>query len=326
MAALATQLNICGIPVQIRGEWDELRRAIAHDFTAFCTEEGACAEADSLEVELNQASHRRGWTPLLKTQRSTLFISPLDERRVCFFDQVAVRYRYAQRKAQIWSMQTEAAFEALYYVLLSYVGERLDEQGWHRLHGFGFSGKRRAVVLASSGTGKSTLAWSLLQNSGFYFYSDDTPLINRSGEMSAFPQRIALEQLPAGVHGRAFKRARNKTKYVLESESFCDRVGKTGRLQDIYGLIKTTPEEGIAPAPRHQFLVPLLKWLVLGYETPQIWELYLRLSPRDILSKVGILRSRLRAAHRLFWHTKHYIIGRDSEKKTAEWLVAHARG
>lgn len=154
MAALATGLNFCGISVEVRGEWDEIRQAIRHDFGAFCAGSADLSAKGAFCVELIRSSHDRGWKRLLRGPRSSLFIAPPGERRVCFFDKVSVCYRYQARRAQIWSLDSEAAFEALYYVLLSYVGERLDERGWHRLHGFGFSGKRRAVVLATSGTGK----------------------------------------------------------------------------------------------------------------------------------------------------------------------------
>ncbi|MCB0405692.1 MAG: hypothetical protein KDD51_12995 [Bdellovibrionales bacterium] len=273
---------------------------------------------------MNRSPSRRGWTQILRAPRSTLYLAPPGERRVCFFDTVAVRYQYSEHRAQIWSMESDAAFEALYYVILSYVGERLDELGWHRLHGFGFAAKRRAVVMASSGTGKSTLAWRLLREPGFSFYSDDTPLISRRGEIAAFPQRIALEKVPEGAGGRAFKRARNKTKYVMGFEAFSDRIAKKGALQDLYWLRKSYSSHGIQKAPRYQFVIPLLKWLVLGYETPQIWELYLRLSPSDIVRKIRILRSRLWAAHRLLWDAEHFTMDRDSKRRTAESLLKHA--
>ncbi|MCB0417059.1 MAG: hypothetical protein KDD39_05385 [Bdellovibrionales bacterium] len=324
MAALATGLNFCGISVEVRGEWDEIRQAIRHDFGAFCAGSADLSAKGAFCVELIRSSHDRGWKRLLRGPRSSLFIAPPGERRVCFFDKVSVCYRYQARRAQIWSLDSEAAFEALYYVLLSYVGERLDERGWHRLHGFGFSGKRRAVVLATSGTGKSTLAWSILRRPGFEFYSDDTPLVNSKGEIAAFPQRIALEDRPKGITARAFKRVRNKTKYVVGHDSFREKIAETGVLQDLYWL-RQDDSPGLSKAPRHLFVIPLLKWLVLGYETPQIWELYLRFTPSDILSKIRILNSRLRAANCLLWGTRQFIINRDSKDKTAKWLVAHAR-
>ena len=45
---------------------------------------------------------------------------------------------------------------------------------------------------------------------------------------------------------------------------------------------------------------PILKWMVIGYETPQVWEMYLRISPKELPAKVNILFKRLRSGFELW--------------------------
>ena len=89
-------------------------------------------------------------------------------------------------------------------------------------------------------------------------------------------------------------------KYVVGSDFFGPAVMNESPVQWlIIGNKKKKEKAEISQVNRMHLVWPLLKWLVIGYETPQIWEFFLRPSLSDVVFKAGILLSRLRSAFKL---------------------------
>lgn len=289
---LAVLVRVAGFPEGLSD--------LNHDFRYFVS--SAAARPD-LVVTL-----RRGRLPRkrgLGVGRSRFLRWRAGESQVLFFGKTWVRYRFARGEAEIVGTSADEAYEALYLVLLSAVGESLDRRGLHRLHGFAFQGWGKGLVLLGrSGSGKSTLGMELLARHPVRLVSDDTPLVSAGGTMLCFPQRIASREPPrfGREHARRFRRFAHPEKHVVSMDALEGRIADRSSVDWLVLLREGGPSSSprLRRAGRATALWPLVKWLVVGYETPQIWELFLRPSPSDVGRKIGIALSRARAAWRLW--------------------------
>ena len=254
---------------------------------------------------VNSVDTPLGWKEKLDAGRFQLFRSPKRVRRVGFFKKAWVEYRYP-KSATVYSTDRIAGYETLFLTLLSFVGEALDEKGWHRLHGYGLQfGEEGAVVMAASGTGKSTLAMEMIEHSEAKILSDDTPLVSGDG-MRAFPQRIALKEKPSvpDTFLHTFEREGHGKKYVLGSSYFAEKICDRSSIAWLF-LAKRSKSAAVKELSKWHLVWPLFKWLVVGYETPQIWPLYVR----GVGGKLKILKSRIRAARQLFSQVRVASLG-----------------
>lgn len=293
----ATLLNFYGIRFLIQAPVTLISK-IEAEFSYFIAD-SQDASAFAIRV-LPEGERSNKWRRLFETKWSTVYLSKGDERRVRFFENAWVAYRFESGECDIYCNDPAIAFEVAYLVLLSAVGEVLDRRGLHRVHGMGICREGRGILfLGTSGVGKSSLAMEFLKESGSRILSDDTPLVEESGGMLAFPQRIALKEAPQvdGRFFRKFARTQFGEKFVVGAEYFKDRVQPTVLTDAIVYLRRQGGESiQLKELPRFRLFLLLVRWLVIGHETPQIWQLYLRLSPLSLWWKSRILVSRFKCA------------------------------
>ena len=137
--------------------------------------------------------------------------------------------------------------------------------------------------------------------------------------MLSFPQRIATRERPTDFsprHLRRFRRVRYGEKFVLGAEAFADRIEDRVSVSQVFVTSRQSGKPRLRRLPRWRLAWPLTKWLVVGFETPQMWELFLRPSMADVNLKVGILQSRLGVAVGLLKRAKAYrlVLGADSSE------------
>ncbi len=270
------------------------------------------------------------WGKGRRIGRAELFGSAAGERRVKYFGTTWVEYQPHSQRAKVFGSDPAHLYESALAVVLSFVGEWLDGLGMHRVHGLGVSSEGEgALFLAASGTGKSTLALSLLKRTAVDLLSDDTPLVLSGARMASFPQRIATREKPKGFSDkylRKFRRVEYGEKFVLGAEAFSDRIQTDVPIRQVFVTRRHVGEPALEAISRWRLAWPLAKWLVIGYETPQMWELFLRPSPADFGRKLGILRSRVSVAASLLRKAKAYrlVLGGDSEQNAR--FVEHFLG
>ena len=130
---------------------------------------------------------------------------------------------------QLYSTDNGLLYEAAYLYLLSQIGQRLDARGLHRIHAVGVVIKGRAVlVMLPMGGGKSTLGLHILQHPQVRILSDDSPYIDRRGQVLAYPLRIGLlpgseSKIPADQR-RTIERMEFGTKHLVNYSYFAERV------------------------------------------------------------------------------------------------------
>jgi hypothetical protein len=322
-------LEIRGISIQVSSSDPRLLAALDFDFALF-RHPSATNEKYDLRLSIHSKAKRpTDWGPSLRVGSTRLHLPRNGEQRIGFYGKAWMAYHFRNGYGVIFTDEFDLAYELCHQAILSYCGEKSDRAGAHRIHGLGIRcAETAACLLAPSGGGKSTLASALLQLPEVQIYSDDTPWTERGGYLSAFPLRIALKQLPTdpSLPVREFRRARFPTKWIISGSSFGDRIASPAPTRHIFILIKRPRSDGpaIVPIGRWRLLVPLLVWLVVGWETPQIWQLYLRLSFRDFLAKIRIAGSRLRRAAELLHGAKafRFYLSEDSERNARDLISA----
>lgn len=223
---------------------------------------------------------------------------------------------------RVFSRDPDLLFEAAYLFMLSQSGEFFDARGLHRVHALGVSVRNRAaLVLLPMGGGKSTLGASLLLLDGIQLLSDDSPLIDGSGDVWAFPLRLGL--LP-GAEGtippdkmRTIRRMEFGPKLLVNYSYFAERV--TGHAEPcllFLGSRSLRDTCTIRPASKISAVGAMMSNCVVGLGLFQGMEFVFQRGWLEVFRKTIAAASRLRASLRLIARSEvyHLTLGRDSER------------
>ncbi len=241
-----------------------------------------------------------------------------------------VRYDYRRNIAAVYSEDSDRLHELVYLVLVSKVGELMEEIGFHRIHALGFSYQGKGVLFVSPmGGGKTTLGLSLLKSFPIRLVSDDTPLLDSQCKLHPFPLRIGVRvdaPIPFPVDRldlRHFKRRQFEDKVLIDIDFFQGKIEKNSvRLYCLLiGKIPGSRKEkcSIRPA-NHLILLPvLLKNLVLGIGIAQVKEYFLKRSASDFCGKIAVVLQRLFLCLRIILKCRSFIVtlGNDSHNNAS---------
>lgn len=242
-------------------------------------------------------------------------------------------YDYFRENGELYSEDANLLHELAYLMILSRAGELLDKKGLHRVHAMGVTVDGRGVMcLMPQGGGKTTLCLELLKSEGVRLVSDDTPLVNASGEMLPFPSRIGVcagdgTGVPAEYLSE-FRRRRYGPKVLIDTEYFRGRI-ETAAARPAVILVG---ERGAAERARFEkmrgagAIAAFVKNCVIGVGLPQVMEYFVRLSPADAASKAAIALSRFRASRETLRRAAVYrfVLGPDT-RTNAETLLSLLR-
>ncbi len=229
------------------------------------------------------------------------------------------------------------AEELGYLYLQSEIGRFLDQQGLHRVHALGLAlpNGSSALVLLPSGGGKSTLALEALKNGGCQLLSDDTPLVDRFGNVHPYPLRLSFRKdarLPQEWREKAsvFERRRHGAKLLVPTAALpahsLPRPGEKFRP----GFLVLGRRHGsrrhatITEISRLKSAGPMLRDLVVGLGVPQVAELILTKGARSLPGLAPTAASRMAAASAYLARSQslRFDLSRDPEAN-ARFLIEH---
>lgn len=308
------QLNILGVRVLLESESSAAIASLKSDYGYFETRSETFGNSYDWKISIYRRfpEPRSRWLPAFFTVRSTVYWSPPGIRRVKFFKKCLVECDFNRKRADLYFDDEIAGYESLYFVLESILSSELDERGLHRLHAFAASLEGRSVVvLGKSGAGKSTLFANWFADPAIKFLGDDM-VVTDEKMLCSYPAKISFKEMPTAFPQseiREFFRQQYGLRFLLDSRTMKSRFeadvpwGKLVLLQRTRAVEKAE----LRSVGRWRVFGWLVRWLVVGLETPQIAELFLPVSPRAVVRKIGHLISRFRRAWRISREVPGYI-------------------
>lgn len=333
----AHSFDIYGLALRVESHDAEVLDEVRRDFAGFVVPDAP----PDLRVTMHLAPPPYDLLPPLRAA----FLTP---RNVCYRDGATSYVDYFGRGLVIldrhrntctaYSAAPGLLREMVYLFVLSTAGQHLDGRGLHRLHALGVARDGEGVLLLlPSGGGKTTMAMRLLQEPGFTLLSEDTPLIDRSGRVRAFPLCLGVRpgSPPPDVPARFLRtveRMEFDPKILVDLEPFGDRIAPPGETVEpgllLIGERNLGTVSEIVPLDRARALKALTKYMVVGLGVYQGLEFLLERGTSELFGKGQLVGSRLYNAVRLLRRVPAYrfVLGRDRDANVEtllDFLAAH---
>jgi hypothetical protein len=316
------RFRLHSIAVELRGAGAE---RLAQDFDFF-TDRPAAEEGERFSVTLETVRRAPGAGDLPAAAASRVFpdcVLYRDGKHLCYEYGGGAALRVTRETGSSYGQlvcEDEALSQEIGYLYLqSEIGRFLDAQGLHRVHalGLGLPDGTSALVLLPSGGGKSTLAAEALQSPGVQLLSDDTPLVDRLGNVHPYPLRLAFRpdaKIPAEWKEKAvaFPRRKHGEKLLVPTSALpphsLPRPGEKFRP----GFLVIGRRHGRRAEPRLERLPrwkgagPILRDLVVGLGIPQVAELVLTEGALSLPGLAPTAASRLAAASAFLARSRPY--------------------
>lgn len=322
--------NFYGLQVEVEGPDCVLQQHLVRDFAYFLAPATSRA---SLRLQLSLQSPDYQSLPNLAASFSTprnLVYRQGDLRILDYFGRGLTVGDKKDGTFSLYSNDQDLLREMAYLLLLSKAGQHCDGQGQHRLHALALTYRGQAVLLLlPSGGGKTTMALSMLNRPGFGLLSEDTPLVDRRGQILPFHTCLGVKQgspCPPVPNQflRQVRRMEFDPKTLIDLECFGPRL-ETQAFQPRYLLVgqrRLGKEAAIVPLARHRAWHALLTNMVVGIGIYQGLEFLLERGSWEVFARLGLVRSRLYNAWQLLRKTEawQFQLGREVDRNGDELI------
>jgi hypothetical protein len=324
----ACLLDIYGYRALVTSTSPVVLAGFREDFAYFLRDATAENPSAAIKIELLDAHPPYGELPDVQATVFTPRNVSYRHGDLTFVDYSGKALAIHDRKRgdfQVFSRDPDLLFEAAYLFVLSQSGEFFDAHGLHRVHALGVSIQNHAaLVLLPMGGGKSTLGASLLRLPAIQLLSDDSPLIDRKGNVWAFPLRLGL--LPGSEEGippdkmRTIRRMEFGPKLLVNYSYFAGRV--TDRAEPCLLFLGSRSLRNtctIKSASKLSALGAMTSNCVVGLGLFQGMEFVFQRGWLEVFRKTLAAASRFRASLRLIAKSEvyHLILGREPERNGA---------
>ena len=262
----------------------------------------------------------------------TGLIASKQNSRAMTFQDKSLRYNYFYGKAvsivdyeksyvEVYSTTEGYLHELLYLVILSRQTKFHDVHGLHKVHAFGINKDNVNMIgMMDSKGGKTTLFSYFLDQEGVSIFSDDTPFIDRRGNIQPFPIRIGYE-LNSYSRERLkkyedksyhFDRDEYDAKKLIDILEFDNEIaqGKNKNKTILFQgkRINTKNTCHYKKISKLKMWRYLMKNMVVGVGLPMVLEYYLESSFTDKVKNFKILCSRAISAFNLLLKSECYEV------------------
>ncbi|OGS22105.1 MAG: hypothetical protein A3J83_03795 [Elusimicrobia bacterium RIFOXYA2_FULL_40_6] len=316
-------LDFYGIKLKVVSDDADLLEKLRADFSYFKSSDDSYSISVNIQKQKPLYDKIRGLKALIRKSDCAIYDKG-NERFVDYLGEALAVYNYGTETGEIYSINKDLLHELAYLMILSRVGEKLDKKGVHRVHALGITCNSKTVLcLMPQGAGKTTLCLELLKYPEIKLLSDESPLISRKGQILPFPLRIGINtslDIP-GKYLYNFNRRKYGNKTLIDIEYFKDKIAVSDEASDFpvsvfIGKREASVNSIIKKAAKHKAIVPFMQHHVIGIGLPQMIEYFLRKDFQDIISKTGILFSRMYTSIKSILKSDVYvfIIGQDKQK------------
>ena len=326
-------LNFLGFGVQINCENIDLLKRLTKDFSYFVSSKKG---SEDLVIDFFWKDPKELKIPESKSSRQTHLCISYDFKNLRYIDyhgKVRSLFDFGQEKAKLFSLNLEKSHEVLYLLILSRVGKALDLAGLHRIHSFGvFYRGSIALGIMPSKCGKSTLLKSLLSDDDVELVSDDTPLVDRFGNIHAFPIRLGAESeisqdmeiIDPDKNLYILDREFWGKKYLLSVDGLKNRIFKNQKSKRIYlffGVRYSGAQGKLIKVSKFYAARRLFFDCVIGFGLPIVIEYFWERGTEDFFRKSKIALSRAFACMNLLLKSESYEIQLGSDLNFNQKLI-----
>jgi hypothetical protein len=299
-------LDIHGLVIECRASTPELEADVVRPFNYF----RAASGVDPIRIVVHATPPPYAALPCsvasFSTPRNVVYQNDAG-KIIDYYGRGVVLQDAGGRLYTIYSVDHHLLLEAFYLLILSLLGQHCDDHWRLRVHALAVSrGDVAFLFMMPSGTGKSTLALTLLQHGVARYISDDDPLFDRSGRILPFPRPVGildgerLREIPAEFVYR-IERMEFIPKYMVDAAYWADRI-ETRALERIV-LVSTrrvlNGPTSIEPVSSATVFRSLFRDAVLGIGLFQGLEFVVNRSFAELGRKVPVFARRLVLARQL---------------------------
>jgi hypothetical protein len=249
---------------------------------------------------------------------------------VDYFGEALTIHDTTLNNVKVYSENEERLFEIGFLVIHSLAGEKMDLDGFCRLHAVAVSlNKQNAIVMLPSKGGKSTLLKNLLENPEVKVVSDDMPLCDYGGHIHPFPSKISLNEKPdtgllAELEWHEFKRYHWPPKWTASLSQMKDRLDHNSFENSnllIAGHRLSSGESMLMKVSAWKMTGPLMEHMIVGIGLPQIIEMFLNFRFTDMFKMVRHFFIRAICAIQLARKSKCYFLYMGPDKNYNSQLI-----
>jgi len=243
---------------------------------------------------------------------------------VDYFGNGAIVEDKAKSEFTIYGQDHNFLQESFYLLIISIFGQYCDKNGMLRIHALAISYADKAILLPiPPGGGKSTMAFSMLQEEGFRLISDDEPIVSQSGAILPFALRIGtldsrkIEGIPEEFV-YTIDRMEFGLKYFIDVRYWETQLERRELSNIVYvaSRRKINGPPSIRKIPKRKILRSLLRDAVIGVGLYQGLEFMLSHSVWSSVRQIGTALKRATVAWKLLRNVETYelTLSRDIQK------------
>lgn len=312
------KLNIYGFFIQIKSVDQEVLKKLKKDFNYFVVKEETKVEK-TLSIKIQD--HEEHLIPRnLKATKQTsnsIYFDKGNKRYNDYYGKATTIFNYKTETVDVYFKNKSFLHEITYLLILSRSAKFMDSVGLHKIHACSVKlNKKNIVFMMGSKGGKSTLFLELIRTSDIKIISDDTPVVDRFGNIRPFPLRIGIEDKNKifsyfpylrDEDTYEFKREYYSKKYLVPINALKNEVSVGLKTALIQGVRTTRDKPLLKKISRLEMFKFLIGHMIVGVGLPIILEYFIEHNLKDHLRNTKNLFSRIKTAILLLVKSETYI-------------------
>lgn len=316
-------INLHGLVVECKAPSPELEAKLLRPFGLFLADQGTAGVTITIVETLPPYEDFPELESSFSTPRNIVY-DTREYRLVDYFGKGATIENKAESSFTIYGDDDNFLQEAFYLLVLSIFGQYCDRHGMLRIHAMSLSyGDKAFLVPIPPGGGKSTMAFSMLQEEGFRLISDDEPVVSTSGHILPFALRIGtldeekIKNIPEEFV-YSIDRMEFGPKYFIDIRYWEEQL-EHRELQEIIYIVARRVLNGtpaIRKIPKYKVLKSITRDAIIGVGLYQGLEFMLSHSPWTTIAQVGTVVKRAIVAWKMLRRAETYsfVITRDIDE------------
>ena len=303
--------NFYNFKVSITSEKYDVLDLLVKDFKYFQVKE---VKDSNLKITINEKENYQSLIPknIISTKQSfnSITYDYYKRRYNDYYGDALSIYDYELDTCDIYSKDVSLLHEITYLVVLSKQGKWSDLNRLHKIHAMGITnGIQNLILMMPMKGGKTTSFIKFIQETNFGLISDDTPVVDKHGNIKIFPIRIGVE--PKEYYNDflksidkqyiySLKRREYGEKKLIDLSFFKDRFIQTGsKTILIQGLRSSSAAVKLNKCSKLKMLKHLLVNMIIGFGLPMVIEYFIENTLKDHFRNLKIFCFRLIASLRL---------------------------